>query len=322
MIQDEKTMAIVEKIRKLLAVANGTANEHEASVAASKAQDLLEAYNLDMAIISQKSHSAASPRNRTHRAGGLYKWQRNLWYAVSTLNFCVYYYKRGLRSGEQYEHQIIGSHANVIGTEIMAQYLEQAIERLTRNWVKVNHPNKSVFIRDAIAYREGLATRISGRLWSQRNQHLAKEAANRKEERARNAAKGINTENALVLQDVINTEEDLNNDFIHGLEPGTSARRRAANEAYRAKAEAAAMEILRKQDEWDAAHPEEAKRRKAAEARRNEEEWKRYRDRENRRAKTPEEKRQELPSWHEGYVEGEKVSLNRQVDQKHQRKIT
>jgi hypothetical protein len=191
--------AIIAKVRKLLAMAEGNANEHEAAVAAMKAQELLEAYNLDMTSVGRQTNQHA-PRQDQKQSGGLYKWQRELWYAVATLNFCKYWYHRGLKAGSQYEHQVIGSHANVVGTELMAKYLEQTIERLARQWVAENRPGRSIFIKEAIAFREGVSQRISERLWSQRYEHTRAEKAKQDAERERNRAQGINTENALVLQ--------------------------------------------------------------------------------------------------------------------------
>jgi hypothetical protein len=276
-----------------------------------------------MTIIGRKTGTHA-PRNDKKRAGGLYKWQRDLWFATATLNFCKYYYFRGLRAGEQYEHQLIGSHVNVVSTEVMANYLEQAIERLARRWVAENRPGRSIFIKEAIAFREGVAARISERLWNLRYEHTRQEEAKRKEERERNRARGIETENALVLQDVINTEEDLNNDYINKWEPGTSARMRSERAARQAAAEAEAAELLRKQEEWDAAHPEDAKRRKKREAERAEQEyekWKRKSQSKRYRKATPEEERRQLGSFHTGYAEGDKVSLNKQVSKTDQRKL-
>ena len=320
-MEDTKMDAVISKVRKLLAMANGNANEHEAAVAAQKAQALLEAYNLDMAIINRATNTHA-PRKDEKKSGGLYKWQRDLWYATAVLNFCRYYYHRGLHAGSSYEHQLIGSHANVIGAEIMARYLEQTIERLARQWVAENRPGRSIFIKEAIAYREGLASRISERLWTKRYEQQEADRKTREAERARNRAQGINTENALVLQDVINTEEDLNNDHIYGWPAGTSAKNRAQREREKEVAEAAAAELLKQQEAWDAAHPEEAARRKAQE----EAEMKRQRDKYwnktyRERKATPEEERRRLASFHEGYREGQNVSLDRQVDAKTARKL-
>jgi hypothetical protein len=320
-MEDMKMDAVIAKVRKLLAMAAGNANEHEAAIAAMKAQQLLEAYNLDMAIINRAT-SEHAPRKDEKKSGGLYKWQRDLWYAVAVLNFCRYYYHRGLYAGSSYEHQLIGSHANVIGAEIMARYLESTIERLARNWVAENRPGRSIFIKEAIAYREGLASRLSERLWSKRYEQQEADRKTREAERARNRANGLDTENALVLQDVINTEEDLNMDHICGWPAGTSAKRRAEREREQERASRAAAELLKIQDAWDAAHPEEAAKRKAQEEaeaqRRSDKYWnKTYRE----RKATPEEERRRLASFGEGYREGANVSLDKQVDAKVARKL-
>ena len=317
MEMDARTEAVIAKVRKLLAMAQGNANEHEAALAAEKAQELLEAYNLDMAVLN-KQENKHSARKDEKRNGGLYKWQRELWNAVATINFCKYYFYRGLAAGSQYEHQIIGSHANVIGTEVMAQYLEQAIERLARQWVNANRPGKSIFIKEAIAYREGVAANLSNRLWTIRYEHLREQDRKRDEERARNKAAGIDTENALVLSDVVNTEEDLNNDYINGWEPGTSAKNRKEREARQAVAEENARRIIAEQEAWDLAHPEQARARKEREAAQQAEQDRKWRERMDRqssrpRKETAEEKRRRLPSFGQGYRDGADVSLDKQI---------
>jgi hypothetical protein len=323
MEMDSKTEAVIAKVRKLLAMADGNANENEAAVAAAKAQELLEAYNLNMTIVNRKSgkHEA---RDDKRRAGGLYKWQRELWNAIATMNFCKYYYYRGLSAGSQYEHQLIGSKANVVSTEVMGQYLEHTIERLARQWVNTNRPNKSIFIKEAIAYREGVAANLTNRLWTIRYEHMREQEAARKEERARNAAKGINTENALVLQDVVNSEEDLNSDYVNKWEPGTSAKLRAEREARQAAADREAARILREMEEYDAAHPEEAaarKKREAEKAAREYENYKRRSRNQRSRKETAEEKRRRMPSFHDGYSDGDKVQLNKQIGKNSPKRI-
>jgi hypothetical protein len=305
--------AVIAKVRKLLALAGNNTNEAEAASAAQKAQDLLEAYNLDMATVNEKTRTFAA-REDTRTGGGLYKWQRALWYATATLNFCRYSYIRGNKAGGTYEHQLIGSKANVIGARIMAEYLEGVTERLARKWVAENHPGKSIFIKDAIAYREGLAGRLTNRLWTKRWEHLKTEEERIKQERARNLSAGVDTQNALVLQDVINTEEDLNMDYLYGYEPGTSAKRRVENEARRVAAEAAAEEELVKFRQWEKDHPEEARKLAEKEA----EELRKSNERYFRTARpkkpTAEELRRNTPAYREGWRKGEDVQIERQVD--------
>jgi hypothetical protein len=105
---DAKTEAVIEKVRKLLALANGNDNEHQAEAAANKARELLEAYNLDLAHISKSAGNGGyAPRDKQVLRGGLYQWQRDLWNMTATLNFCKYWYIRGTRAGSQYEHELL-----------------------------------------------------------------------------------------------------------------------------------------------------------------------------------------------------------------------
>lgn len=320
---DPKIEAVIEKVRKLLALADGNDNEHQAEAATTKARELLEAYNLDIAAISKTGNKFA-PREKHKLRGGLYGWQRVLWNQVASINFCRYYFIRGLRAGSSYEHQLIGSKVNVISTTIMAQYLQDTIERLARKWVEENRPGRSVFIKEAIAFREGMANRLANRMWDMRMERYRQDEATRKKEREENAARGVFTENALVLVDVVHSEEDLNADYINGWEPGTSARNRVANEARQAAAEREAEELLRKQNEWDEAHPEEAAARKAKEKAAYDEQmqrnWKKY-ENQRQRKDTPEEARRRLGSYSEGYRKGADVSLDKQIDKNETRRL-
>ena len=145
-----------------------------------------------------------------------------------------------------------------------------------------------------------------------------------KAEREANAARGVFTENAMVLADVISNEEDLNNDHMYGWVPGTSAQRRRDNELRQAEAEKEINELLRKQKEWDAANPEAAVKRKAEEARKSEEWWAKHKakDKKHRpRRMTAEEERRQLDSYRSGYDKGSEISLDKQVDEKAQKRI-
>src|SRR5690606_12961966 len=142
------------------------------------------------------------------KKGGLYSWQRKLWDAVAKLNFCYYVSIKGLARGSSYEHRLIGSHANVIATEMMAQYLQDTVERLAQKWAKDN-AYKSVFVREAIAYREGMVLRLSTKL-NERREAIVSEARRKEQERKRDEARAdIVTGNELTILDVISSEEDF-----------------------------------------------------------------------------------------------------------------
>lgn len=314
----QEELAVINKVEKLLALAN-SANEHEAALANEKAQELLTAYNLDIAMIGKKP--VDSKRNDTKMKGGLYQWQRELWNAVAQTNFCMYRYYRGLAKGSSYEHRIIGSHVNVISTKVMAEYLQATVERLAQKWANERHL-RSVFVKEAIAYREGMSERLVNRLWELRWQR-EKEAE--KQQAAAPSDRGDGK--ALILMEVVHNEEDLNWDYIMGYEPGTTSRERRANEAKRAAAKAAAEKMLADMLAAELANPalREARLRKEAEAERERErqnaEWERKYKKQRERALTTREKRRELGGFYAGHRDGADISLNKQIDENATRRL-
>jgi hypothetical protein len=311
---DEK---VIQRLQKLLALANNNPNEHEAASAMARANALLEEYNLDMAVLGQSGKGPQ--RSDTKKSGGLYGWQRKLWKAVAELNFCHYMSIKGLAKGSVYEHRLIGSHANVIATEMMANYLQATIEKLAQQWAKDNF-FKSVFVREAIAYREGMTARISERLQARRREIVAEERRKTEEAKREQAVNGVQTTNALTILDVISTEADFNNDYLNGWDLGTTARNRVEQEArmaaYRREAEAR-----------EAAKTPEQKAREAAAMREQIEKWAREdakaQKRRNKtppkpryRRETPEEARANLGSYWGGRAKGDDVGIDTQVDRK------
>ena len=319
---------VIARIEKLLALANNNPNEAEAESAMRKAQELLEAYNLDMATIGAAKPDA-NKRDDKKRKGGLYSWQRKLWKSVAEMNFCYYLSVKGLAKGSQYEHRLIGSHANVVATELMAQYLQDTIEKLAQQWAKDNS-YKSVFVREAIAYREGMTARVTERLEAKRAQMVrdAKEEA-RKREEAR--AAGTPTGTGLTIVDIISTEADFNNDYLNGYEMGTTARLRHEQEMrYQAHVRKMAEDQAEHERRMasDPAYAEEYRRKQAERAKADKEWWEAYEKKNKRRAsrsvsstprprpraKTAEEKRMDLDSYWDGREDGAKVGIDTQID--------
>lgn len=318
----------IDKITKLLALAGNNPNEAEAAVATAKAMELMATYNLDMITLGQGNAPTDNTRKDEYLSGGLYGWQRDLWNAVCELNFCKYWFVRGLAKGSKYEHRVLGSQANVASAKVMAEYLQQTIERLAQRWAK-EQGYKSCFVREAIAYREGMAMRIGGKLWDMRNESFreerkrAAEAAQRRESTGGNAHRrdvhhGDGNSTALVLSDVVNTEADLNDDYLEGVPPGTNARRRKEWEAKIEASKAARIEAERLQDEAEETNPALKAERLAREAKAEAEFQKRLDKERNRkerpRAKTAAEKRQDLNGYWIGYEAGKNVGLDTQVD--------
>lgn len=329
----EKQRSIIEKVQKLLALSQNNTNEHEAQSAAAMAMDLLSAYNLSMHQVGSKSEDRA--RKDQKRKGGLYQWQRDLWGAVASLNFCVYFSIKGLARGSTYEHRLVGSEVNVISTEVMADYLQQATERLGQQYAKEMGFN-SVFVKEAIAYREGVAARLVARLNALRRKRMEDDAAEKQRQSA-------NTGNALVLADVIQTETDLNTDYINGWTPGTTAQRRIEQEQRQREA----MEHYEKQ-QAEHKHKMETDEEYRANQERVEKEWEEYRakatakrDAQDRRrmknagkpgyddlgykiqyrSLSAQEQRQRLAGFQHGYVDGDGVNLDQQIDEEDRKAI-
>lgn len=245
---------IVSKVQKLIALAGNNSNEAEASAAMEKAMLLLAAYNLDMMTVERKSGKKGGPRAQKYTRGGLYKWQRVLWDEVAKLNFCMYWTKMA-HNGGKFEHKILGSQANVIATNVMAQYLQDTIERLAREWA--GSPQE-FFTKRSISYRDGMAARVSERLRTKREAQRHEAEAKAREDSMRAKHPGaVNTHNALTIVDVINSEEDLNNDFLYGKAEGWHAQQRMERDARRKKAQEDYDAEIRKQEQWKNDNPEE-----------------------------------------------------------------
>lgn len=323
---------IIDRIQKLLSLASNNPNEAEAQAAMAKAQEMLAAYNLEMHDVT--GVKTDNKRNDKVRKGGLYTWQRKLWKAVAEMNFCHYLSIKGTARGSQYEHRLIGSHANVIATELMAQYLQDTVEKLAQTWAK-EAGFLSVFVKDAIAYREGMTTRVTEKL-QQRRRELVEEAKQAEELRKRDAARANSAPSGteLTIVDVISSEADFNNDYLNGWEMGTTAKNRHEEELRTKKAmheyeerqrvhkdryandakyrEEYDAKQLANQKYWEDLLAKQPKRRKST-----------YVSKGPRaRAQTAEEKRQGLAGYWDGYDDGNKVGIDTQVTEAKKSKLT
>lgn len=304
-----EALSIIEKVQKLLALAGNNPNEAEAASASAKAMELLQAYNLDMTTLERHSGKSGK-REAKFRAGGLYPWQRDLWYAVSKLHFCMYWFQRGLNKGDKYQHKIVGRRENVVAAELMAQYLQDTIERMAR--ARVGNYPPEFFTRSNISYRDGIAARLARRLWDMRNQKLAEEKAKREEARHR---AGYNP-NALMLADAIESEEDANLDFLYGKPEGYHAQQRVERKLRQEAAQAAFRAEEERLAKWARENPEAAAAlaKQAADkaARDAKEEAKRAARRKGAVTTGPKFKG-DIAAYYEGHAAGASIGLDTQV---------
>lgn len=319
-INNAEMQTVIERVKKLLALASNNPNENEAAAASAKAMKMLEDWNLDMATVETAGSKQAVERTDNKTFGGFYKWQTSLWTAVAKLNFCMYWRVETEGKNKQkrtsWAHRVLGRKENVVSTQVMAEYLQQTVERLAQ--ARAKEQGIGPLSREIIAYREGMASRLVERLHDLRRQRLAEDEAKKQAAQAKYGAEHQTSSTAVVLQDVIQSEEDLNNDYLMGWEPGTTAARRAEQAArlaaYRAEWEAERQ----RQAEWDAAHPEEAAKRKAkeeAERAKADAAWERKweRSQSRNRKQTAEEQRRNLNEFWEGREVAEDIGLDQQL---------
>lgn len=331
MTDEEDLAKVTERVRKLLALAEKNPNEAEATAAAAKAQELLVAYNLDMATVEQGGNSGK--REESRQRGGMYIYERQLWRAVAELNFCLYFTHRHrtdrvrkytYRTVYQFQHKVIGRTVNTAATKAMGGYLQQTIERLCRERLHGDHGDKvytQFFSSWALAYREGIADRVIEKL-QERRAHLIKEEKRKAEATAKAARaagrQGTSTATALTISSVTKSEEEANTDFMMG-EEGWSAKH-AARRAARAAAEEAAD---REYAAWAEANPEEAKKKAVQEAEENRKYWARRQG--GRRGgwdkESASDRRKDSGAYYAGYDAGAGVSIEPQVDRSEQKRL-
>ena len=158
---------IIEKIKKLLALANSS-NEHEAALAASHAQRLLSEHNLAMADIEAAQRPDRADRVEANVSKTLPKWLRILSAGVSAAFDCqaVHYPSTG-------KLVFIGVGADVQIAAYTFAYLERTARRLCAGYLKEHvrshEPSRH---RELLrqSYYLGAVTTISQRLSLQKQQ--------------------------------------------------------------------------------------------------------------------------------------------------------
>ena len=160
---------IIDKIQKLLALSKSP-NEHEAALAAAKAQELLATYNIDVTEIeAEEAKTSVTQDAVTSRRRA---WQRVVRAAAAKMYFCEYYYtnyeaealhrKQGVA---QYDlHFYVGEPHNIAVAKMMSEYLVTTVWRLAREGA-LAHP-KQERNRYRKSFANACATRLRTRIFS------------------------------------------------------------------------------------------------------------------------------------------------------------
>ena len=168
---DQVSDSMKAKILKLLAMtAERGATEAEALVAMSKAQQLLEQYNLSIA--SLRGAGEKKDHRESERFPG-FPWARDIASAVAKLYDCRHLYYKG---GDQrkMEQVFVGRQSNAETARIIAEFVVQTVLRLGLKYQReVSGTN-----RQAHDFQVGASQRICDRanaLWREANADLIKE---------------------------------------------------------------------------------------------------------------------------------------------------
>jgi hypothetical protein len=132
--KDYQMKPIIEKIQKLLALSE-SANQHEAELAAQKAQELLSKYNLTLDSISIESNSNdVIDIERYEFMGSMKKWRNDLmWNIVQSVDCdAVFHFHKNVITAVT----IYGLDQNVKVAIYMYKYLENSINILRKAYVK------------------------------------------------------------------------------------------------------------------------------------------------------------------------------------------
>jgi hypothetical protein len=334
-------LEIAHKIEKMLRMAADKSNPIMAERAMAKAEEWMRLYNLSTAAIEQNTGDKGK-RSELKFKSGHKKWQQELWGDVAKLNFCLHFivtertvtYKTiGTPTGfkrvidrERFLpfHRVVGRTMNVKATHMMAEYLEQAIERITRD--ECNERDIEYYSTDANEYRAGIAERVCEKLYDAQIEQKQREADEKleRERKAREEGRStVSMERAITLSTYTKDEEEANKDF---LDPERHARK-AAEEARIAESRArdakARAEAEAEWVQWCADNPEEAK----AYYERREKERAEERKREEKNAKRraayvsrggwsyrPTPTKGNPHMRRAGYEAGERVSIYKQAD--------
>ena len=226
----EKVLAKIQKLMAIAKAGDGRVNENEASTAASLAQQLAADYNMELAALELMGTSDAplggKREKKSHDRAAMYLFQRTLMAAIATTNFCKHFVveEHAQSFGKQRKvkrHVLLGRDINVRATIMMYDYLMDTMDRL------LPYQGMQKRGREALLWLDGCATRLRDRLQEKREEMQRETEAKKREEDARSKHPGsAPSGNALVLSDVYSSEEDFNNDYMNGWEPGTTARRR------------------------------------------------------------------------------------------------
>jgi hypothetical protein len=166
-MDDTKRLHMIEKIKKLLRLAKSS-NEHEAALAAARAQELLSKYNLDGEDFSEREIPKEAGMAETATVKKPASWVYQLASAVSGAFDCKYFHSVGMTSnfvfvGVDVDHEV--------GTFTFG-YLYRTINRLAATFMSKSQQKRLTLKgqrKARLSYCVGVSQVVSWKLSEQRS---------------------------------------------------------------------------------------------------------------------------------------------------------
>jgi len=147
---------IAKKIRALLAKARGTENEHEATMFAAKAAELLQTHNLAEADLGGEDASEALIQRTVHSVDWN-PWRMDVVQALAELYFSKIYLTREIHAGKLRRAVVlVGRPHNLDVVESMHEYLVKTTQRLAKEAYRDR--------REVLQFEKGCGTRLAQRI--------------------------------------------------------------------------------------------------------------------------------------------------------------
>jgi len=189
------TDKVIDKVRKLMAVAHGTAEggEHERDTALKMALNLLAKHNLSMGDLAQPTEDRLAGKDEYHST----PWMRFVGHAIADLFFCSFFSSQ-VSGKNKRVYTFVGLEGNVATAREMTAYVIKSIQAESNKLAKAAGQGETW----ANSFRKGAASKIS-----QRCAELRRQA---ERDNAGQASSGT----SLVLASLYGTESLANKAYI------------------------------------------------------------------------------------------------------------
>jgi len=162
---------VIDRIRKLVALAQGGASESEAEQAMARVHGLLAEHNLRLPEVLEDERPGRppdAPRDRVLETvdAADHPWERPIWSATAALYFCACFYDRPRGRASCVGYSLVGKPHNILVSRLMTDYFLKTIRRLARQEAReLPAPARRSFVH---SFQVACARRLAWRIWQRK----------------------------------------------------------------------------------------------------------------------------------------------------------